>query len=416
VVTRTRHEVRVAEEEAVEQTYTVLRDMSRFGTAEPFDAGIEALDVAAALPAPRVDREEMSKREVHDVARAPEVRAIAPVMPICAVEPVADSDSGAAAGDDDAPDGVAWGVSAVGADVSGRSGAGVVVAVLDTGIDVAHPAFQGVNIVQEDFSGDGNGDVKGHGTHCAGTVFGRDVAGTRIGVARGVTEARIGKVLGNDGRGGSDMLFRGMQWAAAQGAHVISMSLGFDFPGMVKRLTTDGWPADLATSRALEAYRANLRMFDALMQLILRQEAFGDGTVVVAASGNESKRTQNPDHEIGVSLPAAAEGILSTGALGRSAAGLVVAPFSNTFPQLAAPGVAVLSAKVGGGLVGLNGTSMATPHAAGVAALWWEELRSGPVPASATTVKAHMLARADTTGLDPAVDPADRGVGLVRSP
>ncbi len=59
---------------------------------------------------------------------------------------------------------------------------------------------------------------------------------------------------------------------------------------------------------------------------------------------------------------------------------------------------------------------MATPHAAGVAALWWEELRSGPVPASATTVRAHLLSRANTAALDPAVDPADRGVGLVRSP
>lgn len=400
----------------MDQTYTVLRDMTRFGTSEPFDGGIEALDIGAAPPAPRVDREVMSKREVHDVARAPEVRAIAPAMPICAIEPVADADSGAAADDEQAPGGLAWGIAAVGADASGRTGAGVVVAVLDTGIDATHPAFAGVNIVEQDFSGDGDGDRKGHGTHCAGTVFGRDVDGTRIGVARGVTEVRIGKVLGADGRGGSDMLFRGMQWAVGQGAHVISMSLGFDFPGMVKRLSDDDWPVDLATSRALEAYRANLRMFDALMQLIARQEAFGDGTVVVAASGNESRRAQNPDHEIGVSLPAAAEGVLSTGALGRSSGGLVVAPFSNTFPQIAGPGVGVLSAKVGGGLVSMNGTSMATPHAAGVAALWWEELRNGPVPASATTVTAHMLSRADTSGLDAAVDPADRGVGLVRSP
>lgn len=398
------------------QTYSVLRDMSRFWTAEPFDGGIEALDVGAAPAAPRIDQETLSKNEVSEISRAPEVRAIAPVMPIELVAPVADADSGAAAAGDDAPGGVAWGVGAVGADVSARTGAGVVVAVLDTGIDAAHPAFAGVNIVEEDFSGDGNGDQQGHGTHCAGTVFGRDVDGTRIGVARGVTEARIGKVLGDDGSGGSDMLFRGMQWAVQQGANVISMSLGFDFPGMARRLVENGWPVDLATSKALEAYRANLRMFDALMLLIGRQEAFTEGTVVVAASGNESKRTQNPDHEIGASLPAAAEAVLSTGALGRASGGLVVAPFSNTFPQIAGPGVGVLSAKAGGGLVSFNGTSMAAPHAAGVAALWWEELRGAAIPATATTVKAHMLARADIAGLDPGVDPADRGVGLVRSP
>jgi subtilisin family serine protease len=138
--------------------------------------------------------------------------------------------------------------------------------------------------------------------------------------------------------------------------------------------------------------------------------------VVVAASGNESKRQIDPGYEIGVSLPAAAEHVISTGALGRSATGLVVAPFSNTFPQLAAPGVGVLSARAGGGLVSLNGTSMATPHASGIAALWWQDVRSLPLPATATTVTARMLTRADLGALDPGVDVADRGVGLVRAP
>nr|WP_229419583.1 S8 family serine peptidase [Pseudoduganella dura] len=99
-----------------------------------------------------------------------------------------------------------WGITAVGADRSRFSGAGVTVAVLDTGIDAAHPAFSGVQLVQQDFSGDGDGDAFGHGTHCAGTILGRDVGGTRIGVARGVTRALIGKVLGNDGSGSTDMV------------------------------------------------------------------------------------------------------------------------------------------------------------------------------------------------------------------
>lgn len=399
----------------MEQTYTVLRDISRTRTRELWDGGAAALGAAGTPSEPQVDRVQLTKQQLQDLARAPEVQAVSPAMPTTLVRPVADEGSGTPPAGDDAPGGVAWGVSAVGADTTARTGAGVVVAVLDTGIDATHPAFTEVNLVQQDFSGSGDGDQQGHGTHVAGTIFGRDVDSIRIGVAPGVTEARIGKVLGDDGTGDSDMLFRGIQWAVAQGAKVISMSLGFDFPGMVARLVDSGWPVDLATSRALEAYRANLRMFDALMQMIASQEPFTGGTVVVAASGNESKRRIDPDYEIGVSLPAAAEHVISTGALGRSPTGLVVAPFSNTFPQLAAPGVGILSARAGGGLVSLNGTSMATPHASGVAALLWQDVRSLPLPATATTVTSRLL-RADLSALDPAVDVADRGVGLVRAP
>jgi subtilisin family serine protease len=398
------------------ESYSVLRDLSLSTTSEPFRGGFEGLGFDAGPVAPSIDRVELSKREVLDLARAPEVRAVAPIMPTTLVHPVADADAGAEAADEPAPGGVSWGLTAVGADASGRDGSGVVPAILDTGIDATHPAFAGVTLVEEDFSGSGTGDRQGHGTHCAGTVFGRDVDGVRIGVARGVSRALIGKVLGDDGSGDSDMLFRGMQWATQQGAQVISMSLGFDFPGLVKRLTDDGWPVDLATSRALEAYRANLRMFDAIMEMIAAQVEFTGGVVVVAAAGNESKRQVDPDYEIGVSLPAAADGVVSTGAVGRSPAGLVVAPFSNTFPQIVGPGVGVLSAKAGGGLVSFSGTSMATPHAAGISTLWWHEVRESPLPATSNTVTSRLLANASFGSLAADVDIADRGVGLIQAP
>lgn len=396
------------------QRYSILRDLSFVRTSEPFSParttiGSTSVLTAYTLAEPQIDVADLSKRELHDIARDPEVKAVAPIMPTTLIHPFEGAEPAA-------PTPTTWGISAVGADASTRTGAGVVVAVLDTGIDSTHPAFTGVTLVQQDFSGSGNGDVQGHGTHCAGTIFGREVEGTRIGVAPGVEKALIGKVLGDDGSGDSEMLFRGIQWATQEKAHVVSMSLGFDFPGLVKRLVEQNWPVDLATSAALEAYRANLRMFDALMEVARSAAAFGPGTVIVAAAGNESERQIDPQYEIGVSLPAAADGVVSVGALGQSAAGLQIAPFSNTFPQVSAPGVDVISAKAGGGLRSLSGTSMATPHVAGVAALWWEDVLNSALPPTAATITARLLARSATDVFAPGVDVADRGVGLVRAP
>ena len=394
------------------RTYTILRDVSQTRTSEPFRGGrvgSGAAGVPEAVPEPRIETADLTTREVRDLARDPEVAAIAPVMPTKLIRPV-DMDAQPAAA-------TAWGISAVKADESPFTGEGVIACVLDTGIDASHPAFAGVSLIQQDFSGSGNGDRQGHGTHCAGTVFGRDVDGTRIGVARGVETALIGKVLGDDGGGDSDMIFRGIQWAVDNNANVISMSLGFDFPGFVRFLVEQQQiPVEPATSMALEAYRGNLRMFDALMAIVRARAAFGGGTLLVAAAGNESNRGRRPDYEIAASLPAAAEGIVSVGALEQTTGGLGVAFFSNTFPQISAPGVGVLSAKAGGGLRSLSGTSMATPHVAGVAALWWEAVRRSPIPATAVNVLSKLIATARSTGFAAGGDIADRGVGIVTAP
>ena len=195
--------------------FTILRNIAAAPTTDPFSSGFFAGIAAApeAIVRPKVESAELSTKEVLDVSRDPTVVGIAPAMPIKLIQ-LAEPDTEAKDKPKAQPQAQdAWGIEAVKADVSPFTGAGVVVAILDTGIDSGHPAFQGLQIIEEDFSGSGNGDRQGHGTHCAGTIFGRDVSGTRIGVARGVQKALIGKVLDDQDSGDSEMLFRGMQWA-----------------------------------------------------------------------------------------------------------------------------------------------------------------------------------------------------------
>lgn len=393
--------------------YIVLRDLAAARTAAPFDASPFASRQAAAAgpPQPAFSLGALSKRDLNDAARDPTVAAIAPEMATRLIAPVRlDADAFVAATD-------GWGIPAVGADRSSRTGAGVTVAVLDTGIDRTHPAFAGLAVVEHDFTGTGLGDGHGHGTHCAGTIFGRDVAGRRIGVARGVGRALIGKVLDAGGEGSSAMLFDGLEWASRLGAQVVALSLGFDFPGSVRQRVDAGWPVDLATSAALEAYRANLGMFQALMRMMRARAAFGQSCVVVAAAGNESRRDLDRRFEIAASPPAAAEGVIAVGALRRGSRGLGVAEFSNGFAQVVAPGVDILSAHLGGGLVEASGTSMACSHVAGVLALWWEALqRLQDIPVTAGAVTARLLAHAGAEELDTGDDPADRGAGMAAAP
>jgi len=337
------------------------------------------------------------------------VLAIAPAMPMRLVAPF--DFNGAAI----AAQTVTWGVHAVGADTSPFNGDGIVVAVLDTGIDSSHPAFAGVNLVQKDFTGDGNGDQHGHGTHCAGTIFGRAVNGTRIGVAPGVTRALIGKVLDSSGGGSSDNIVEAMLWAVEEGAHVISMSIGMDFGGYVRQLTDSGMPVELATSRALEGYRTNTRLFDSLAEHVRARGLETHPTLIVAAAGNESRRDQNPDFEVAVSPPAIAEGIVSVAALANAAGGYETAAFSNTGANVSAPGVAVVSAKLGGGLQSMSGTSMATPHVAGVAVLWAQQLAARNA-LNGFNLIGRLAGTASSEHLKAGYDPFDVGAGLVQCP
>jgi len=355
-----------------------------------------------------------SRDAVAEAHADPDVKASARSMPMQLIAPVSIS---AVALDASAPAlaaNVAWGVRAVGADTSPFDGNGIVVAVLDTGIDRSHPAFKGVELIEKDFTGDGNGDVNGHGTHCAGTIFGRDVDGMRIGIARGVTTALIGKVIGKAG-GSSAKIASAIHWAIENNANVISMSLGIDFPGYQAELQREGLRPEPATSMALEGYRQNLAVFDSISELIESLARFHEPCLLIAAAGNESRRQNVPPYEIAASPPAVSEGFVSVAALQDGPQGFSVASFSNTGAKLSGPGVNITSAKVGGGLVSMDGTSMATPHVAGVAALWAQKLRRDGTFTS-SKFSSDVVSSATRSPLIPASTLAAVGAGIVRAP
>ncbi|GAA2419323.1 S8 family peptidase [Streptomyces glaucus] len=277
-----------------------------------------------------------------------------------------------------------WGLQAIRAHLSHLTGRGVRISVLDTGVDTDHPDFAGRIEATESFvPGESVEDGNGHGTHCIGTAAGP--AGPRQGPRYGVApEARIlaAKVLGNAGSGTDGQILAGMAWAVSHGARVISMSLG-----------------------------ASVRPGDLFPQTyeILARRALERGTVIVAAAGNESRRPQDIRP---VGRPANCPSILAVAALDRA-----IAPtfFSNRAINgqggeinIAAPGWQVRSAAPGGGYQPLNGTSMATPHVAGVVAL----LAQAHPGASAAELVAALK-----SGAFPLQQPAvDVGAGLLQAP
>ncbi|AXG79300.1 1,4-dihydropyridine esterase [Streptomyces paludis] len=233
---------------------------------------------------------------------------------------------------------------------AGYDGKGVKVAVLDTGVDQTNPDLKGVSILRKDFSGSGSTvDKFGHGTHVASTLAGSGAksGGKFKGVAPG---AKIldGKVLGDDGFGGESGIIAGMQWAADQGAKIVNMSLG----------------------------REDVPEVDPLEAAVERISAQKDVLFVVAA-GNEGPEAKT------IGSPGSAPSALTVGAVDRKNK---IADFSSVGPtadgslkpDITAPGVDIVAAKAAKGFIGdpatdgyvaLSGTSMATPHVAGAAAI-----------------------------------------------
>ncbi|WP_419905299.1 S8 family serine peptidase [Kiloniella sp.] len=333
-----------------------------------------------------------------------------------------------------------WGVTTIKADKSRYTGEGVSIALLDTGIDQTHEAFKDILLEEIDFTGTGTEDHNGHGTHCAGTIFGKDVNGNRIGIAPGIDRALIGKVIGPKG-GDSHMLYHGIEWALNNGAKIIALSLELDFQGFVSKLRKQGYQDNAATTIALDAYRQNLILFDVLMDLIASHREINGGAIIIAAAGNEDLSEGQfllgnhdlPRAYIAPTLPGIAKDVISVGALQlstsqNSSKTLSLADFSTSLPDIVAPGSSIISAKLGGGLTKMSGTSMACPHVAGVAALYWEEIsKMGLRPGLRCEAVKDKLA--STATLQPFADNAQDhssptlapehlryGVGLVQAP
>lgn len=354
-----------------------------------------------------VERAYLTDSEVLDLAADPSVATVTPTMPTSLGALPALSTS-------DAPS--AWGIGAIRADSSPFDGSSIAVAVLGTGIDAEHAAFAGVQLVQRDFTATGGGDGHGHGTHVAGILFGRDLDGVRIGVARGVTRALIGKTFSESGVGRSDWMQEAILWAYQEGARVIALAMTLDLERAVAEFVAEGLPPHAATLRALECYRANARALDALITLVRARSASEPGAIVVVAAGDDSRRDARPPavaFRIAAGPPAAAADALVVGAVEQRTAGLITAPFSNLYPRLCAPGVDVASAQRGGGIAARNGTSMAAAHVAGVAALWWQHLGER---SPAELVAAHVLRSCRTGVFASAPHPAEAGAGLVTAP
>ncbi|MFC4852532.1 S8 family peptidase [Actinophytocola glycyrrhizae] len=263
------------------------------------------------------------------------VEAIEPTAPVTDSEPQAVDETV-----------FTWGLQVTGAPNSTATGEGVRVAVLDTGFDLEHPDFADRTVMSESFvQGEEAQDGHGHGTHCVGTSCGPREPGNGPGYGVAYkSEIYVGKVLSNQGSGADGGILSGIDWAMKNGCAVVSMSLG-------------------APTQPGQAYS---RTFERVATRALEK-----GTLIIAAAGNESDRRSDRINPVG--HPANCPSIMAVSAIDAATR---MAWFScgtvdvTGAIDLTGPGFDVYSSwPLPLRYKTISGTSMATPHAAGIAAL-----------------------------------------------
>jgi subtilisin family serine protease len=278
-----------------------------------------------------------------------------------------------------------WGLQATRTNTSRFTRQGIRVAVLDTGLDLQHPDFHGRRITSQSFiSGQAAQDGQGHGSHCTGTACGPQRPATavrRYGIAF-AADIFVGKVLSNSGSSVGGSVLAGMNWAVTNRCQVISMSLGANVDQVSQAFEQAG-------RRALQA-----------------------GCLIVAAAGNNADRAAGNFGFVG--QPANSPSIMAVAALDSQ---LRIANFSARSStvtgqggkvDIAAPGVAVFSSWPRPQLHNtISGTSMATPHVSGIAALYCQSTgQTGHALWTLLVQHARQIAG----------DVRDIGSGLVQAP
>lgn len=226
-----------------------------------------------------------------------------------------------------------WGIDridAVEVTIDNETYINIKVGVIDTGIDLTHPdladiVIDGINTIGT-YNNNSYTDDNGHGTHVAGIITALDNSFGVVGVSSGIDLYSI-KVLNKRGSGYLSDVIEGLNWAVTKGIQVVNMSLG--------------------ANTYVQSFE------DAV------NKAYDSGIVLVAAAGNESGA---------VSYPAKFDNVIAVSATGMDN---IIAGFSNFGPEvdIAAPGISIYSTYKGSAYATMSGTSMASPHVAGVAAL-----------------------------------------------